>query len=236
MDTKAKIVLLLNLVFVALLLLWPLMTAPKIQISLNKETVPLGGKLGVTAILPGVPTSVKLSIVDLELNRTVESLDLNPAKEVSASIEISEGKYRIGHYAVRISANVNGGSVEEEKFFSVFGAAPLNLSLEVEKPELKAFINVTAERLYAEVNDRVRARVTMNGQPVNGAKLLAVALGSNATITDVAYTDVNGEAVLEWKANVTENTTYTVVVQAVKPGHPIASGEVQIKVNVEKGG
>ncbi|MCD6349108.1 MAG: hypothetical protein J7L91_05710, partial [Candidatus Korarchaeota archaeon] len=71
MDTKAKIVLLLNLVFVALLLLWPLMTAPKIQISLNKETVPLGGKLGVTAILPGVPTSVKLSIVDLELNRTV---------------------------------------------------------------------------------------------------------------------------------------------------------------------
>ncbi len=235
MDTKTKVVLLLNLIFVAILLLWPIMNVPKFQISLNKETVPLGGELEVRTTFPNEPSSVKLYVIDLELNKTVDAINLKPAKEISAKLSIKEGKYRIGHYAVKIQATLNGNSVEEESFFNVFGGSPLNLTLKVEKPVINAFINVTSKKQYAEVSDRVEAKVTMNGKPVDNAKLLALTLGRNATVTDVVYTNSSGEGIVLWKANVTDNETYSVVVQAVKPGHPIASGEVQIKVNVKKG-
>ncbi len=235
MDTKTKIVLLLNLIFVVILLTWPIINAPKIQINLDRETVPLGGKLEVRATFPSVPSSAKLYVVDLELNKTVYTLNLKPAKEVSAKLYIEEGKYRIGHYVIKIKAMLDGSSIEGEDFFNVFGGSPLNLTLRVEKPEIDAFINVTSKKQYAEVNDEVRAKVTMNGEPVKDVKLLALTLGRNATVTDVVYTNASGEGIISWKANVTDNETYSVIVQAVKPGHPIASGEVQIKVNVRKG-
>ncbi len=235
MDTKTKVVLLLNLIFIAILLLWPIMNAPRFQIILNKETVPLGGELEVRTTFPNEPSSVKLYVIDLELNKTVDIINLKPAKEISAKLNVEERKYRVGHYAIKIQAKLDGNSVEEESFFNVFGGSPLNLTLIVEKPDINAFINITLKKQYAEVSDEVKAKVTMNGKPVENAKLLALTLGKNATVTDVVYTDSNGEGIIHWKANVTDNETYSVVVQAVKPGHPIASGEVQIKVNVIKG-
>ncbi len=233
METKTKVVLLLNLVFVALLLSWPVVTAPKFKISINEETVSLGGELQFTVSFPSPPSSVRVDVVDLERNMTVESKSLQPAKVVSAAIPIDEGRYRIGHYSLRVVANL-GGTVEEEAYFNVFGGAPLNMTLKTEE-NLSAFINVTAEKQYATVSSKVYATVTMEGKPVEGAKLIALTSGPNATVTPVTYTDSEGRAVLDWSANVTENTTYVVVVQAMKPGHPIASGEVKIRVRVEKG-
>ena len=145
MDTKTKIVLLLNLIFVAVLLSWPLITAPKFEVSLGEDTVPLGGSLNLRISFPRDPSSVRLLVVDLERNRTVEARELQPSKELSASLKIDEGRYAIGHYALRVVATIDGEMVEEESFFNVFGAPELNLTLSVEKPELKAFVNVTAE-------------------------------------------------------------------------------------------
>ncbi len=234
METKTKIVLLLNLIFVALLLSWPIVTAPKFKISLNEDTVPLGGELQFTVSFPSSPSSIRVDVVDLERNITIESKNLQPAKVVSASIPIDEGRYRVGHYSLKVVADL-GGAVEEEAYFNVFGGAPLNMTLEAEE-NLSAFINVTAEKQYATVSSKIFASVTMEGKPVKGAKLIALTMGPNATVTTVTYTDSEGRAVLDWSANVTENTTYIVVVQALKPGHPIASGEVRIRVRVEKGG
>ncbi len=233
METKTKIVLLLNLVFVALLLSWPVVTAPKFKISLNKDTVPLGGELRFTVSFPSPPSSVRVDVVDLERNMTIESKSLQPSKVVSATIPIDEGSYRIGHYSLRVVANL-GSTVEEDAYFNVFGGAPLNITLETEE-NLSAFINVTAEKQYTTVSSKVYATVKMEGKPVKGAKLIALTMGPNATVTSVTHTDSEGKAVLDWSANVTDNTTYVVVVQALKPGHPIASGEVKIRVRVEKG-
>lgn len=236
METRAKIVLLLNLIFVALLLFWPLLTAPKFKISLEEGTVPLGGALRFSLSFSGTPSSIRLDVVDLERNITIESRNLQPAKDVSASIQVIEDRYRVGHYMLRVVADLGGRMEEEEAFFNVFGGDPLNLSLKMEKANITAFINVTAEKQYATVSNRIFAWVTMKGKPVEGAKLLAVAMGPNSTVTEVARTDSQGRATLDWSANVTENTTYIVVVQAMKPGHPIASTEAKIEVRVEKGG
>ncbi|MDK2383474.1 MAG: hypothetical protein QI199_01535, partial [Candidatus Korarchaeota archaeon] len=169
METKTKIVLLLNLVFVALLLSWPVVTAPKFKISLNKDTVPLGGELRFTVSFPSPPSSVRVDVVDLERNMTIESKSLQPSKVVSAAIPIDEGRYRIGHDSLRVVANL-GSTVEEDAYFNVFGGAPLNITLETEE-NLSAFINVTAEKQYTTVSSKVYATVTMEGKPVKGAKL-----------------------------------------------------------------
>ncbi len=235
METKTKIVLLLNLIFVALLLSWPVMTAPRFKITLDGETVPLGGELRFEVSFPSPPSSVRVDVIDLERNITIESRNLRPSKMISAVIPIEEGRYRIGHYSLRVAANM-GGPVQEEAYFNVFGGAPLNVTLKAERENLSAFINVTGEKQYVRVSDRIFANVTIGGRPLERAKLIALSIGPNSTITSVTYTNASGEAVLDWSANVTGNTTYVVIVQAVKPGHSIASGEVRIRVKVEKGG
>jgi len=234
MDNKAKVAVLLNLVFVLILLIWPLITAPKFQVILDKKTVPLGGTLRIEAHLPGTPASTKVTVVNVQLNRTMYTKDLGPTKDISLDLKIDEDKYRIGLYAVRVSALIGNSIVEEEALFHVFGGDPIELSLQVDNPNITAFLNETSEKQYAEVSTKIKAKVTMGGRPVKGAKLLVVSLDRNTTVTDVVYTDDNGEASIEWKANATENKTYTVVVQAIKPGHPISSATAEISVRVER--
>jgi hypothetical protein len=231
MNSRVLMAVALNVIFVAILLIWPLMNSPKFTISIEEKTVPLGGKLNFTISFPSVPSEVTAEVVDAELNRTVYVTSLPPRKEIRGSIDIEEGKYRIGFHILRIRATLNGQDITEESYFSVFGAPPLELELKVENPVLTVRItNAT----YAEVSNRVYARVTMGGKPVENAKLLAVSLGSNSTVTEYVKTDSEGRASLEWRANVTGNSTFRVVVQAMKPGHPIASGDITIEVIVRK--
>jgi hypothetical protein len=231
MNSRVLMAVALNVIFVAILLIWPLMNSPKFTISIEEKTVPLGGKLNFTISFPSVPSKVTAEVVDAELNRTVYVTSFPPRKEIRGSIDIEEGKYRIGFHILRIRATLNGQDITEESYFSVFGAPPLELELKVENPVLTVRItNAT----YAEVSNRVYARVTMDGKPVENAKLLAVSLGSNSTVTEYVKTDSEGRASLEWRANVTGNSTFRVVVQATKPGHPIASGDITIEVIVRK--
>ena len=231
MNSKILMAVALNLIFVAILLIWPLMSSPKFMISIEEKTVPLGGKLNFTISFPSTPSKVTAEVIDAELNRTVYITSLPSSREINGSIGIEEGKYRIGFHILRIRATLNSQDITEESYFSVFGAPPLELELKVENPVLTVRITNST---YAEVRDRVYARVTMGGKPVENAKLLAVSLGSNSTVTEYVRTDGDGRASLEWRANVTENSTFRVVVQAMKPGHPIASGNVTIEVIVKK--
>jgi len=231
MNNKILLAVALNVIFVAILLIWPLMSSPKFIISIEERTVPLGGKLNFTISFPSAPSEVTAEVIDAELNRTVYVTSLPPAKEIGGSIDIEEGKYRIGFHILRIKATLNGQDITEESYFSVFGAPPLELELNVESPVLTVRI---ANATYAEVSDRIYARVTVGGKPVKNAKLLAVSLGSNSTVTEYVKTDSEGRASLEWRANVTENSTFRIVIQAMKPGHPIASGDITIEVIVRK--
>ncbi len=231
MNNKILLAVALNVIFVAILLIWPLMNSPKFIISIEERTVPLGGKLNFTISFPSAPSKVTAEVIDAELNRTVYVTSLPPAKEIGGSIDIEEGKYRIGFHILRIKATLNGQDITEESYFSVFGAPPLELELNVESPVLTVRI---ANATYAEVSDRIYARVTVGGKPVENAKLLAVSLGSNSTVTEYVKTDSEGRASLGWRANVTENSTFRIVIQAMKPGHPIASGDITIEVIVRK--
>lgn len=234
MNTKMLAAVSLNMIFVALLLIWPLINSPKFSVVIEENVVPLGGQLNFTLLFPSVPSEVRVEVIDPEINRTLYSASLNPSSEVRGSVKIEEGKFGIGFHVLKVYAILNGQEVVEESYFSVYGAAPIYLELSVEKPTLIVEIRRT-EGNYTQVSEKIIAKVRTDEGPVDGAKLLAVPIGPNSTVTEVAKTDIKGEAVLEWRANVSSNSTYKVVVQAVKPGHPLASGEISIEVIVRRG-
>lgn len=234
MNAKMLTATALNLLFVAVLLTWPLINSPKFSVSIQEDPVPLGGRLNFTLSFPSVPSEVRIEVLDPESNRTVYSASLKPSNEVKGSVKIEEGKFRIGFHVLKVYAVLNGQKVVEESYFSVYGATPIYLELSAEKPRLVLRTNLTGAN-YTQARERILARVKTGEGPVEGVKLLAISIGPNSTVTEVARTDSRGEAVLEWYANVTGNFTYRVVVQAVKPGHPIASGEVTIEVIVRRG-
>lgn len=234
MNTKMLTVTALNLIFIAVLLTWPLINSPKFSISIEGDPVPLGGKLNFTLSFPSVPSEVRIEVLYPESNRTIYSASLNPGSEVKGSVEIEEGKFRIGFHVLKVHAILNGQRITEESYFRVYGASPIYLELSAEKPTLVLKMDPT-EANYTQARERILAKVRTEGGPVEGVKLLAISIGPNSTVTEVARTNSKGEAVLEWHANVTGNFTYRVVVQAVKPGHPLASGEVSIEVIVRRG-
>ncbi|RDD53288.1 MAG: hypothetical protein BA066_05230 [Candidatus Korarchaeota archaeon NZ13-K] len=232
-NAKLLAAISLNIVFVALLLAWPLMNSPSFIISIEESTVPLGGQLNFTLSFPSAPSEVRIEIIDAVTNRTVYSASLSPSSQMRGSVRIEEGKFRIGFHILRVYAVLSGREVSEESYFSVYGAAPIHLDLSVERPKLVVDLSETGN--YTEVTNRVFVKARTDEGPVGEVKLLAISLGPNSTVTEVAKTDSSGSAVLEWRANVTGNSTYRVVVQAMKPGHPLASGEVKIEVIVRRG-
>ncbi len=231
MNAKTLAAVVLNIIFVAVLLAWPLVNSPRFSVLIEEDVVPLGGQLNFTLRFPSAPSEVRIDILDPQVNRTVYSASLAPSSEVKGSVYIEEGRFRIGFYVLKVHAVFNGQGITEESHFSVYGAPPIYLELSVERPTLVVEMNQTES---AEVSDRILAKVSTEKGPAEGVKLLAVSLGPNSTVTEVAKTDGEGRAVLEWRANVTGNSTYRIVVQAVKPGHPIASGEVSIEVIVRR--
>ncbi|MCS7102642.1 MAG: hypothetical protein NZ992_02020 [Candidatus Korarchaeum sp.] len=233
MNSKMLAAVSLNVIFVVILLAWPLINSPKFSVSIEEDIVPLGGQLNFTLSFPSVPLEVRVEVIDPKVNRTLYSVSLNPSSEVRGSVRVEEGRFGIGFHVLRVHAILNGREVIEESYFSVYGAAPIYLELSVGKPTLVVEINQT-ESNYAQVSEKILAKVRTDEGPVEGVKLLAVSIGSNSTVTEVAKTDSEGEAVLEWRANVSSNSTYRVVVQAVKPGHPLASGEISIEVIVRR--
>lgn len=232
MNTKVLVAVAINMLFVAILLIWPLINSPEFTVSIEDNVVPLGGELNFTASFPSVPAGVSVEVIDPVLNETVYSAELTPSKQVRASIPIEEGKFRIGFHVLRIRAILDGRNLTEETYFSVFGATPISLRLEAEKRNITLSL---IEGNYTEVSQRVYAEVRSEKGPVENVTLLAISLGPNSTITEVARTDAQGRAVLTWRANVTGNSSYRIVVQAIKPGHPLASGEVEIEVIVRRG-
>lgn len=232
MNSKVLLSVALNVIFLAILLVWPMINSPSFTISLDGNVVPLGGKLNFTASFPSVPSELAVEIIDPGLNRTVYSSTLQPSKDVRGSIPIEEGKFRIGFHVLKVRATLNGRDLTEEAYFSVFGGSPIHLELRAERENIT--VNLI-EGNYTEVRQRIFAYVRSEKGPVENATLIAISMGPNSTVTEVARTDSQGRAVLEWRANVTGNFSYRIVVQAIKPGHPLASGEVSVEVIVRRG-
>ncbi len=229
MDDKLKLAIAFNLAFLAFLLLWPLITAPPFQVEVSPKTVKIGGKVKVEARLPLQSGNVKLVIKNLNLNRVVHEEEV-PVKNGVMVKEVSlDPKLPIGTYAAEVMA----GEQSNYAIFYIFGGDNLTLNAKADQETIQVKLpegsNVTS------VSTMIRVSVTLEGKPVEGVKVLAVAKGRNATVTEVSYTDSNGRAILDWSALVSESREYEVVLKALKPGHPVASATVKIDVKVEKG-
>ena len=229
MDDKLKLAIAFNLAFVAFLILWPLLTAPPFQVQVDPKTVKIGGTVRVEARLPLQSGEVRLTIKNLNLNRTVQEMvvPVNGGvmrKEVKLSPDLPIGTY---------AAEVTAGEKSAFSIFYIFGGE--NLTLEVSPTNKTIEAKVPEGSNVTTVSQKIEVRVLVGGKPLKGVKVLAVSKGANSTVTEVAYTNEAGEATLDWSARVSESREYEVIIKALKPGHPVASAVVDINVKVEKG-